>query len=257
MQPELFFEEELCTLCGDCVKACPHGVHAIVDNKRRIRRELCKRCGKCVDACLTGALVLKGTIMTVDQVMDEVLKDQAYYQKSGGGITLSGGEPLMQPDFAKALLTRSKENGINTAIETNGYARWDVFEEILDSVHFTMYDIKMVDPMLHEKYCGAENSLILENLKRVVEKGKTILVRVPLIPKISDTDENLEQTSKLLTGLGIKQVELIPYHAFARDKFRALGIDYSFLDLKTQTREELERMRQLMLSLGIEAKIGV
>jgi len=257
MEPEIFFEEGLCILCGECVKVCPHGVHGIIDNKRVIRRELCMRLGKCVDACLTGALGLRGKIVTVDEVMNEVLKDRAYYMKSGGGITLSGGEPLMQPEFARALLISSKENEINTAVETCGYAKWNIFEKVLDSVDFTMYDIKIVDPVLHKRYCGVENSLILENLKRVVEKGKTILVRVPLIPKISDTDENLKRTGELLTELEIKQVELIPYHAFAKDKCRALGVDYSFSNLKTQASEELNRMRQLLSGFGIEVKIGV
>jgi len=257
MEPEIFFEEDLCVLCGECVKACPQGVHDIIDDKRVIRRELCKRWGRCVDACLTGALGLRGKVVTVDEVMSEVLKDRAYYMRSGGGITLSGGEPLMQPEFAKALLTSAKENEINTAIETCGYAKWNIFEKILDFVDFTMYDIKIADPVLHKRYCGVENSLILENLKRVVQKGKTILVRVPLIPKISDTDENLKRIGELLTELGIKQVELIPYHAFAKDKCRALGVDYSLGSLRTQSSGELNRLKGSLSGFGIEAKIGV
>lgn len=257
MQPQILFEKDLCTLCGECVKICPHGVHAIIDDTRIIQRELCGGCGKCTDNCLTGALGLKGKLVTVDDVISEVLKDRVYYVKSGGGITLSGGEPLTQPVFAKALLIRSKEHGINTAIETSGYARWNTFEEILDLVDFTMYDIKLVDSGLHKRYCGAGNSLIIKNLKRIIEKGKTIHVRVPLIPAINDTDENLKQTAELLTGLGMKYVELIPYHAFAKEKCRALGIDYPLSHSKTQTRKGLKRMMRLMSSLGIEAKIGV
>lgn len=257
MQPELFFEQDLCILCGECVRVCLKGIHTIIDNKRIIRRELCDRCGKCIEACLTGALELKGVIVTVDEVMDEVLKDRPYYIKSGGGMTLSGGEPLMQPDFAKALLIRSKENEINTAIESCGFAKWSVFKEILDSVDLTIYDIKIADPELHKRYCGVENSLILENLKRAIDKGKTILVRIPLIPDITDTHENLEQTGLLLSNLGIKSLEMIPYHAFSKDKCRALGVNYYLCNLKTQTNEELDRIRQLLSSFGIDAKIGI
>lgn len=257
MRPELFFEHDLCILCGECVRACQKDVHMIIDNKRVIRRELCDRCGKCIDACSTGALELKGKIVTVNEVMDEVLKDQPYYRRSGGGITLSGGEPLMQPDFSKALLIRSKENEINTAIESCGFTKWNVFKEILDLVDLTIYDIKITDPELHRRYCGVENSLILENLKRAINIGKTIIVRMPLIPSISDTNENLAQTGILLSNLGIKSLEMIPYHAFSKDKCRALGIKYSLCDLKSQTNEKLNNIRKLLSSFGIDAKIGI
>jgi pyruvate formate lyase activating enzyme len=254
---ELFFEEGLCTLCGECVRACPHNLHSITDNKRKIERTLCQKCGRCVDACLTGALMFKGRSVTADEVMREVLKDKAYYSKSSGGITLSGGEPLVQLHFAKALLINSKEYGINTAIETCGYSVWEIFEELLTYIDFVMYDIKIIDPDLHKKYCGTRNNLILENLKRLVDKGKETLVRIPLIPKITDTEKNLKRIGSYLKSIKIKKVELIPYHSFAEDKCKAVGQHPPLGNYKTQDPPALEKIRQLISGYGLETKIGI
>lgn len=257
MAPDLFFEEELCVSCEKCIQVCPQGVHQIINGQRVIKRELCNKCGKCVDACLPAALVLKGRSVTVNDVLDEVLRDKGYYLKSGGGITLSGGDPLAQPKFTKNLLTELKKRNLNTAIETCGHASWEIFKDILDLTDFVMYDFKIYNSALHEAYCGIDNALILQNLRRVVDQGKALLVRIPLIPQISDTDNNLQQIGEFLMQLSIKHVELIPYHAFPKDKCKALGIEYQLSHVATQSSEKLQRMKILMLSLGINASIYI
>ena len=254
---ELFFEEGLCVYCGECIKICSEKVHTIINTKREIKRNLCRRCGKCVEACVTGALMFKGRSITADEVLNEVSKDIEYYNKSGGGITLSGGEPLAQPSFIKALLVKSKEQGIHTAIETCGYAGWAELENILNLIDLIMYDIKCLDLGLHKKYCGVSNTLIMKNLERIAVEGKDIVVRIPLIPGITDTEKNLNQIGEFLERLGIKNVELVPYHAFSEEKCRALGRDHPLRYLQTQSPQELERIRQIISGFVLEARIGI
>ncbi|MBN2322185.1 MAG: glycyl-radical enzyme activating protein [Spirochaetes bacterium] len=257
MDPELFFENGLCTLCGECVRACPHNLHSIVDGGRKIERSRCTRCGRCVDACLTGALAFKGRRVTADEVMKEILKDKEYYTNSGGGITLSGGEPLAQPDFSKALLVASKEYGVNTAIETCGYAEWELFERLLAVIDYVMYDIKIIDPDLHKKYCGTENRQILDNLTRLIQSGKETLVRIPLIPEITDTMSNLHGIGAFLKNIAVKKVELIPYHSFAEDKCNAVGQNYLPRSHEMQDTGTLETIRRLISEYGMETKVGI
>jgi pyruvate formate lyase activating enzyme len=257
IEPELFFEESLCVLCGACIEVCPEDVHTIKDGIRDIEWSLCKRCGKCVDICYAGALLIKGRTVTVDEVIRDVLRDREYYGKSGGGITLSGGEPLMQPVYSKALLETAKECGIHTAIETSGCAKWELFETLLPSVDFVMYDVKIFDSGLHKKLCGMGNELILENLNRLVDTEKQILVRIPLIPQITDTEKNLDQIGEYLRQIGAINVELIPYHAFAEIKCRAFGREYRLDGLAPQKDRELQKMRRLISGYGLETKIGI
>lgn len=257
MELELFFEEELCSLCGKCIRVCPQSVHEIIDSKRVIKREFCVKCGKCVEACLPAALTFKGRTVTVKEVVDEVLRDNEYYSKSDGGITLSGGEPLAQPAFTKDLLVYSKSCNLNTAIETCGFADWQIFEDILNYVDLVIYDIKIYDSVLHKAHCGIENSLILQNLKGAVVGGKSVLVRIPLIPQITETEDNLKQIGAFLSGLGIKCAELIPYHAFSKDKCKALGREYNLNHIKTQTPEELEHTKQQFSCFGLATRLSI
>jgi pyruvate formate lyase activating enzyme len=257
MQPVLSFEREICVMCGECVKECSRNAQLIVDGKRVIRRELCVGCGKCVDACNTNALVLKGKTVTVEEVIREVLRDELLYRKSGGGVTISGGEPLTQPTFTFSILRRIKEHNLHTAIETCGHAKWNTFERILEVTDLVICDIKHMDSVQHKKYVGVGNELILKNLKKVMNRNKEVLVRIPLIPDINDSDENLRKSAEFMRRLGIEGVELIPYHEFAATKYELLGIDYVLRALKTYTSEQLEQKKQTLEKLGIKAKIGV
>jgi pyruvate formate lyase activating enzyme len=257
VQPVLSFEREICVMCGECVKVCSRNAQSVVDGERVIRRDLCVGCGKCVDACNTNALVLKGKTMTVEEVIREALRDELLYRKSGGGVTISGGEPLMQPTFTFSILRRMKEHNLHTAIETCGYAKWNTFERILEVTDLVIYDLKHMDSVRHKKFVGVGNDLILKNLKNVMKRNKEVLVRIPLIPDINDSDENLRKSAEFIRRLEIERVELIPYHEFAATKYEMLGIDYVLRVLKTYTSEQLEQKRQRLAKLGIKAKIGV
>jgi len=257
MQPVLSFEREICVMCGECVKECSRNAQSIVDGRRVIRRELCVGCGNCVDACNTNALVLKGKTMTVEEVIRDVLRDELLCRKSGGGVTISGGEPLMQPTFTFDILRRVKEHNLHTAIETCGHAKWNTFERILEVTDLVIYDLKHMDSVQHKKLVGVGNDLILQNLKKVMKRNKEVLVRIPLIPDINDSDENLQKSAEFMRRLGIEGVEVIPYHEFAATKYELLGIDYVLRVLKTYTSEQLEQKRQRLAKLGIKAKIGV
>jgi pyruvate formate lyase activating enzyme len=250
------FEEALCLRCAKCVTLCPAGVHSIVGDKKVTQHSKCKKCGKCEGVCLTGAVSLKGRTVTIDEVLTEVFKDKEYYIKSGGGIAISGGEPLMQPRFLDALLKESKKNGLTTAVETCGYSPWNLFRNLLDSIDFIIYDVKLIDPVLHEKYCGIRNNIILVNLRNLAEMRSDILVRVPLIPQITDTDENLMAIGALLQELQIKSVELIPYHAFASDKYKAIGRTMAIETWHVQDNQSLERMKQFLASYNLRVTIG-
>ena len=257
MQPVLSFERDLCIMCGECIKACPRNVHSIVDGARIIRRELCTGCGSCVEACNANALVLKGQTMTVETVLGEVMRDELLYRKSGGGVTISGGEPLMQSAFTYGILRSVKEHNIHTAIETCGYAQWNEFEKIFEVTDLVIYDVKHTDSSQHMKFVGVGNELILRNLEILVEKGKHVLVRIPLIPGINDSDDNLMKSAELLKQLGVAGVEFIPYHEFASEKNVLIGRDYVLRGLKPYTSEQLEQKTQIMAKQGIQAKIGV
>ncbi len=256
-RPELYFERDLCISCGNCVKACPNDAQAIVDTRRVIDRSSCAGTGDCVESCYTNALVRKGTQMTAAEVLDEVSRDNALYTRSGGGITLSGGEPASQPGFAVEILRGAQRSGLHTAIETCGFARWDVLAEILEVTDLIMYDIKHMNTDRHRDAVGTGNELILSNLERIAGMQKDIVVRVPLIPGINDGNSDLVDLANFLTGIGMGELELIPYHEFAATKYEFIDAEYSLGDLQAYTPERLAAKRDVLGERGITATIGI
>lgn len=200
-----------------------------------------------------------GRMVTVEEVMDEIEKDVIFYEQSGGGATFSGGEPLLQEDFLSALLEECRERRIHTAVDTCGFAPWETIEKIAGLTDLFLYDLKIIDENAHEKYAGEINDLILENLKKLSAVFKNIIIRVPLIPGITDTDSNLEQVAGFLEPLEqIREVDLLPYNKLSEDKFRRIqktprgGMG----QLPTQTEEDLIKKANLFRSRGYEVKIG-
>lgn len=243
-QIQMMFQKKLCINCGACIDACPEkAISEDLKYGKIIDRALCTHCGICERYCPAEALKQAGMEMSIEEVVSEVEKDQIFYRKTGGGVTLSGGEPLMQAEFAAGLLNMLKENRISTAIETAGHVSFEVYEKCLDDVDLFLYDIKHMDPKVHEEYTKASNDRILDNLRRLNERGKRIWIRVPLIPNVNDSYENIHKTFALARELpSVDRIELLPYHNYGAGKYDQLGMEYELKEMKTPQKERVEAM---------------
>lgn len=241
-----------CIGCGRCIEVCPE--EAITKTRWSINREICTRCGKCAEMCPSGARKIIGEKMTVEDVLEEVKKDKVFYKNSGGGITLSGGEPLIQPLFSRELLRICKEENIHTAIETSGYANWSNFKKILPFVDITFFDIKHLDPLKHKEVTGKSNEIILENLKKIIKEEVEIVIRIPLIPGYNDAEEHIISVAKFLRGLKyIKKIELFPYHKLGETKYNRIGREYG-LNISSPSKKQINKIKELLESYGFQVK---
>jgi len=256
--PQLFFFENLCQRCGRCVPVCPNSaISADLNNGSiSIDRTLCNNCGTCVEVCPAKARELSGKIMTVDRVMEEVKEDTIFYQNSGGGVTVSGGEPTQQPEFVMELFRRCRDAVIHTCLDTCGFVKPEVLEHILDYTNLVLFDNKHMDPVKHKELTGVNNELILNNLRTIVRRGTPVIIRVPLIPNYNDSEENLGALANLMHELGLKRIDLLPYHEFGKSKYQRLGIEYTLASLKSHTEEEVEQKKSLLESFGLHVGIG-
>jgi pyruvate formate lyase activating enzyme len=230
---ELEFIKNLCQHCGQCVKICPENAvnsDLFCPETAKINHQKCTICGKCVLACPTGALKTIGEVMEAEAILAVIKKDGAFYRRSGGGVTLSGGEPLSQPDFAAHLLRLCNDLNINTAIETCGLAAQMVFEQILPFTDLFLFDIKNLEPLMHQRLTGVSNELILSNLRWLRSKSAQVILRLPLIPGLNMDKDNLQSLSKLVNELGIQEVNLMPFHQMGRDKYSHLGKVYQLAE---------------------------
>jgi pyruvate formate lyase activating enzyme len=251
---EVAYYPNLCIGCGACVEACPHGAQTLGTPK--IIRERCQGVGRCAEVCYAGATIMYGEEATVDDVLEEVNKDRLLYETSGGGVTVSGGEPAMQPGFASALLCAFKERGYHTALDTSGYTEGSAFERVLVDADLVLYDLKHMDSFIHEEITGVPNGLILTNLEKAAGSGKTLVVRVPVIPGYNDSPENITAMADYLGGLkGVESVELLPYHNLGAPKYLALGRDYPLEGLRTPEPEELKGLGSLLEAEGLRVVI--
>ncbi len=220
---ELLFNGSRCRMCGKCAAVCKSDCHAIGEGKHSFDREKCLQCGLCTTYCPGDALKLCGREMSVDEVMEEVLKDKVFYETSGGGITLSGGEPLAHIDFTAELLQAAKANLLHTAVETCGFAPWEHIEQLLGSTDLWLYDIKAV-PEKHRELTGVSFDLILDNLKKLAGSGANIVLRCPLVPGINDEEAHLLQIARLAGQLkNIQEINLEPYHPLGESKGELMG----------------------------------
>jgi len=261
--PELGFIEARCVgqqECGaPCVEACPEGaVLAQEGGKPAIDRSACNDCGQCEEACRRDALKLVGREVSVAEVLAEVEKDRPFYRRSGGGITIGGGEPMAQYRFTTALLAASQEEYLHTAIETSGHVAWEHLQEALKHVDLLHFDLKHMDPRRHEELTGRSNELILGNLERVLgmKEPQDVVIRIPVIPGCNDSVENIRESATFAARLGFTQIELIPYHAFGASKYRQYGMVYRLDGLAPAARDDLEGLRRLVESFGLREVTG-
>ena len=233
--PEIAFRPAQCILCGRCADVCPQGCHVFDPENaampHRFERENCIRCGRCAEECV-GALEVMGKRMTVDEVLEKVLQDRVFYEHSGGGMTLSGGEPMFQFPFALALAQAAKEKGLHVCIETSGQAPAAAYAAILPSIDIFLWDYKETDPALHKKFTGHDNTRILDNLSRLANAGAHLILRCPIIPGCNDRAEHFAGIARTAqANPGVTEVHVEPYHPLGKSKAESLGRDYPLKDL--------------------------
>lgn len=257
---ELKYTNDLCDGCGRCIDVCD--VEAIqmknVSGKREtdINRKLCMNCLKCIDVCYTGSLDCFGKYYTVDELFDIVKKDELFYRSSGGGVTIGGGEPTFQPEFTMAFVRKCKDNYIHTAIDTCGYTINEEGLKILEEADLLLYDVKGIDNENHKKNTRMSNERILSNLKHLDSVGKPIIIRVPLIPGCTDSDENIQDIAEFLSSLkSVERVDLMGYHEFGSIKYLQLGKEYK-LDATALSDERLEEIKTTFEGFGLNVQIG-
>ncbi len=251
VKPQLMFNGEKCVGCMACVEACPNNAHKLEDGKHVVDYSICSGCGACVSRCVYSALKLSGREQSVEEVLAEVCADRKFYENSGGGMTVSGGEPMLQFEFLQTLLSEAKRQGISTCVETSGFAPREKYEAILSDVDLFLIDIKHINRDEHKKYTGVYNDLILKNIEFLHDNGAKILIRLPLIPGINDTDEHINGVSALLNRLpGLLGAEILPYHDMGKGKWNQLGKQYELMELKNSDKEQKAKLLQRFIDAG-------
>ena len=256
-EPELGLRAGRCRSCGRCVEACPRGAITLATDRPVTDPERCVLCGECVEACLVGAREIIGRWVSAGDVFAEIEKDVIFYDQSGGGVTFSGGEPLMQVDFLHDLLAGCRAREIHTAVDTTAYAPPEVIEALSRHVDLFLCDLKHMDDAAHERIAGVGNGLILDNMKRLASANRTIIVRLPIVPGVNDDDENLEATGRFAALLGVvRRLDLLPYNRGGRDKSARLTGELELLEVAPPGDERLTAMAERLRSFGITVGIG-
>jgi len=241
LQYEIGILRSRCILCGKCAELCPEKIIRCDTGKGiSVNRIGCNGCGKCRDVCGQNAVKIYGQDMSSDEVIEEITKDDIFFLY-GGGVTISGGEPLCQPEFTTDILRKSFELGIDRTIETSCYAAWELIMPMLVYLPTMFIDVKIMDPEMHRRYTGVDNSLILENIKKIDRLGKTkITIRVPFVPSVNDSISNFEQMAKFVTGLkNISAIEILPYHRLGVETYKNLGIEVPFPDILPPSKRDI------------------
>lgn len=239
--PEVQTFPERCIGCGRCVEVCPEEAHSLVDGEKTFDRSRCRACGRCVEECFSGGLTLAGRAMSVEEVVAEIGQDEVYYRRSGGGVTFSGGEPVLHRPFLAEALRRCREVGIHTAIQTAGNYPWEWLEELVPVLDLALYDLKAADPELHRAWVGNDGRRSRVNLQRLDKRGVPLIVRTPVIGSVNDREAEIEAIARFLAGLDhLSRYELIPYHPLGGSKRRSLGLPpedrFTTPDQQTLTR---------------------
>lgn len=254
--PELVLNPARCRRLMRCVPACPRDALSLVDDSLCIDRAKCDLCGDCVNACYAGAWRIVGERLNTEHLLREIIKDQPFYRQSSGGVTLGGGEPLLRPEVVAELAAKCHRCGIHVAVETCGHVPWESVETARTGTDLFLYDLKHMNPAVHRGVCGVDNELLLGNLKRLLQGGADVVVRVPVIPGVNDSEENLLATARFVAVHGGERIALLPYHDYGSAKFARLGRSYELKDVTPPSHEALEGMRTLMEACGLAVSVG-
>ncbi len=251
------FRKGRCVGCGRCVETCPEQAISIIDNRPLTEMNKCRLCGRCVDSCMACAREIIGREMTVGEIMAEIEQDVIFYDESGGGVTISGGEPLMQPEFLLAILNQCRKQRIHTAVDTSCYAESKILETSGERADLFLCDIKHMDSEIHERFTGVGNNLILDNIRLLSEAGKEIIIRIPVIPGFNDDKANIEATGKFSASLrGVVRVDILPFNSGGKEKSARLTAQNKNMQFETPNGEQMKSIAKNLGKYGFEVKIG-
>ena len=255
---EKMYARAKCIGCGTCVDVCPERAITLTSDGIVTDAVLCTLCGKCADACPTMAIEMSGRLMTVSAIMEIIEKERVFFDQSGGGVTFSGGEPLLHPGVLIELLEECGRRGIHRAVDTAGHVQQEVLLEVARHDDLFLYDLKVMDPELHEQWTGVNNERILANLRLLSATGIRIIIRVPVVGGVNDDEGNIRQTAEFISSLpsGGIEVHLLPYHTVAQHKFAKLGKTDAFILMEEPEKEFLDRAVACFAEYGIVAQVG-
>lgn len=250
-EPQLFFNKDKCLDCFACVDVCPTGVHVVIENRHAVKFELCIACGKCIGACNYDALRIIGTKYDVDSIFEEIKQDKDFYDMSGGGVTLSGGEPLMQMNITLKLLKKCREAGIHTCVETCGHVPQKNYKAVMSYVDVFLFDYKCTDSGRHKELTGVTNELILSNLDYLYNSGVNIILRCPMVPGLNDTMDHFKAITAISNKYPlIKSIEILPFHNMGIPKGLGMGLPMDLIDKKTVTQDKKDEWLEKLNKLG-------
>ncbi len=263
---DIIFISKRCIDCHRCQEVCTRGAINL-ESKERVDRSRCDLCGQCTDVCDANALNIVGQEITTALLLEEVVRDLHFYRESGGGVTLSGGEPLAQPDFCLEFLTLLKEKGIDTCVETSGFVSWPNIEAIIPFVDLFLYDLKVIDDRKHQLFTGIANDLILQNAVNLITSGASVEFRMPLVPGHNDDEEDLERVIEFIKDVSQKSpssrgcrseptLHILPYHQLGMSKYEQLGRDYPLISVPTPSAEQIEEIKSRCERMGVIIEVG-
>lgn len=254
---EIALRSDRCIQCGDCMAICKNGAIYRENGSYVIHRERCLRCGECVDVCVADARALVGREMTVEEVMKEIRADASFFNQSGGGVTFSGGEPLLQHEFLLALLETCRMEGIHTTVDTTGFTSATILKSIAENTDLFLYDLKLFNDAMHREYTGVSNQIIFQNLKLLADWNKKVVIRIPLIPSLNDDEENIRALGAFVASLQkIQEIHLLPYHRSGIDKYQRIGMEYTLVTLAIPNHEMLQSAERMLKQYVPQVIVG-